>query len=90
MPTGMFVYAEIAARYGVDPKEEDQIEYFYNVMMVTKSNEEKRAVFLELLARDGEQEGERTDEEKKEADIRREACGTCSLAGVCSYGTGVY
>jgi len=63
MPTPMYVYGEIAARYGVDPTDEEQVEYFYTVLMLTKSNEEKEAVFLELLARDGEQKGEQTNED---------------------------
>jgi hypothetical protein len=50
----MHVYREIAARFGVDPNDEEAVGDFYEFEMAEKSQEVKEVVFQELLERVGE------------------------------------
>lgn len=54
MPTPMYIFNEIAARYGVDPKNQDAVKKFYTETIQTLNPEEQQAIAEELLARDGE------------------------------------
>ena len=54
MPTPMYVYAEIAARYGVDPKDDAAVEDFFKNKAKLLSQQDKEAIFAELLRWDGE------------------------------------
>lgn len=54
MATGMHVYREIEARYGVDPKNEDASLKFWEKRVPQLPKKEQRAIFNELLSRDGE------------------------------------
>lgn len=54
MPTPMHVYSEIAARYGVDPKDENTVDEFYKTGYEKLSQEVQMGIADELIARDGE------------------------------------
>ena len=55
MPTPMYVYAEIAARFGINPDNEDAVGDFYEDQLQHYPIEVKQEILDELLARDGEQ-----------------------------------
>ena len=51
----MHVYAEIAARHGVDPKNDDAVDDFFSAVVPTLENSVRVAILQELFgARDGE------------------------------------
>lgn len=56
MPTPMRVWNEIAARYGVDPNDDDAVDRFYVTTAHAFPPKRQQAIFDELLARDGERE----------------------------------
>ena len=56
MPTPMSAYAEIAARYGVDPLDDEAVNRFFSDTAQTLDPETRQAIFDELFYRDGEPE----------------------------------
>ena len=54
MATPMHVYAEIAARYGVDPADDDAVDHFFIERAGTLPVGEQQLIAMELLGRDGE------------------------------------
>ena len=54
MATSMKIYAEIASRYGVDPKDETAVDKFYEVTILTLLEDEQEKILTELMNRDGE------------------------------------
>ena len=58
MPTPMHVFVEIAARHGVDPKDEAAVTRFFERVGRMKP-QEQQAIMDELLARDGEPAAEK-------------------------------
>ena len=54
MPTPSHVFADIAARYGVDPGDREAIDKWFDEILPTLPIEVRAAIFEELLARNGE------------------------------------
>jgi hypothetical protein len=54
MATPMHVYAEIAARYGVDPSDISAVQDFFAKRLPAEPQVVQDKVLAELLARDGE------------------------------------
>lgn len=54
MATPMHVYAEIAARYGVDPGDDGAVDRFFIERAVTLPLAERELIVSELFGRDGE------------------------------------
>jgi len=54
MPTPMHVFREIAARHGVDPKDEGAVTAWYEHNLPALPQHERQAIFQEILSRDGE------------------------------------
>lgn len=55
MSTPMHVFAEIASRYGVDPKDQEAVDRFFYNEDNRLSRDEQIAIMEELVWRDGEQ-----------------------------------
>lgn len=55
MSTPMHVYNEIAARYGVDPADDDAVDRWFEEEAAKLPEDEQAAIGRELLERDGEQ-----------------------------------
>lgn len=58
MPTPMYVYAEIAARYGVDSDDFNAVDDFFSEKIQCLPKKVQQAILDELLSRDGEVKGE--------------------------------
>jgi len=56
MATPMFVFAEIAARYGVDRYDQDAVDEFFEYGIHDLTGMEQDAIAQELLERDGEEQ----------------------------------
>lgn len=54
MATPMHVYAEIAARYGVDPSDDDAVDSFFIERAARLPVGEQELIASELFGRDGE------------------------------------
>lgn len=57
MPTHMSAFADIAARYGIDPKDEEAVDRFFDEQAPSLSAQERATILAELLAeqtKDGE------------------------------------
>lgn len=50
----MYVFNEIAARYGANPEDENSVQDFFENKLPALNPEEQQEIFDELLARDGE------------------------------------
>ncbi len=53
MPTPMLLYNQIAARYGIDPTDHNAVDHFFTNGITALSQEERQAIFDELLRSDG-------------------------------------
>lgn len=54
----MYVYAEIAARYGVDSDDFNAVDDFFSEKIQCLPKKVQQAILDELLSRDGEVKGE--------------------------------
>jgi hypothetical protein len=59
MPTPMWVYAEIARRYGIEEETDEAVDTFFAVTVPTLTEGAQAEILEELLLRDGEQEKRR-------------------------------
>jgi len=53
MPTPMRLYNQIAARYGINPADDDAVDHFFTDGITELSQEDRQAIFDELLRSDG-------------------------------------
>lgn len=54
MATPVYVFAEIASRYGIDPKNQEAVDAFFNSENTRLSTREQISIMEELVRRDGE------------------------------------
>jgi|GEM_PF-942267 len=55
MPTHMSAFAEIAARYGIDPDNEEAVDHFFDEQAPSLSESERATILAELFAAQAEQ-----------------------------------
>jgi len=54
MPTSMYVFADIARKYGIDPTNDAAIDEFFITTVPTLTEDEQQAIFTELLQREND------------------------------------
>ena len=54
MPTHMSAFADIAARYGIDPNDEESVDRFFDEQAPSLSEPERATILDELFARQGD------------------------------------